>query len=357
MSCYKIIGLMSGTSMDGVDLTYATYTKDKSGIWHYQLIHSKSFSYEEKIQQKLSKSTTLKSSELHLFDRELGRYYAKLINNFISENGIIPDEINAIASHGHTVFHQPEKGFTVQIGSGIEMAVNTGIQVINDFRSKDVALNGQGAPLVPIGDKLLFNSCADAFINIGGFTNVSFPNQNPIIAFDICPGNLPLNRIMQNSFNKAYDDKGGQARKGKVDIKLFNQLNKLKYYQQAPPKSLGTEWLDEVLYPQLAPQYSPNDLLCTLVEHIAYQISRVLKEYNAQKIILSGGGAMNKFLVERIIHLSGCQLVEIDTQTIEYKEAIIFGFLGALFLANEINILKEVTGAKRSSKSGTLHLP
>lgn len=356
MNSYTIIGLMSGTSMDGVDLTLASYEKSENGNWSYRLINYESFSYTNDLKSKLSILTSLPAAQLFEFDREIGRYFGELVNQFIEKYTIDKTNIDAIASHGHTVFHQPEKGYTVQIGSGIEIALKTGVKVINDFRSKDVALGGQGAPLVPIGDKLLFNDLADAFLNIGGFTNISLPNQQPILAFDISPGNLPLNEVMKKNFGLAYDPNGRFASEGKIDQQLLEKLNCLEYYNQNGPKSLGTEWLEAHFNPLLYNR-NPHDLLRTLVEHIASQISIVLNKHDVKRLAITGGGALNTFLVDRIKDLSVAKIIELEQHTIEFKEAIVFGFLGALYLAGENNILKEVTGARASSKSGTLHLP
>ena len=233
MSLYQVIGIMSGTSMDGVDIVITTFKINKEYNWEYELKATKSIPYENHLLSDIQRSTLMSPNELLILDKQIGQYFASLVNQLLSENNIDKKDIDAIASHGHTIFHQPEKGYTYQIGCGETIAYQTGIRVINDFRQKDVIAGGQGAPLVPIGDLLLFNNLADAFLNIGGFANICF-TKNKVTAFDICPGNLPLNRVM-NEIGLDYDKNGELSRKGSVDETILKQLNKLEYYSNIPP--------------------------------------------------------------------------------------------------------------------------
>lgn len=354
---YSIIGIMSGTSLDGIDITYSNYYQDFKNNWTFTLINAKTYTHSNYIHSKLSNATNLNSNEIFSLDKELGQHIAELINNFIREFNIDKNQIDAIASHGHTIFHQPSEKYTLQIGCGTTISILTNLSVINDFRSKDVALGGQGAPLVPVGDSLLFNQLADGFLNIGGFTNISFTQENKMIAFDISPGNLPSNLLMK-TIHKAYDENGNEAAKGSINEDMLDKLNALDFYQLTPPKSLGIEWLIQYFYPIIN---NTNDTLqnklFTINEHIAIQISTTIKKYNLTKVIVSGGGAYNNFLISRIKYHTKSEIIIPDSSIIEFKEAIIFGLLGALYLAKENNVLCSVTGASRNSCSGVLHIP
>jgi anhydro-N-acetylmuramic acid kinase len=292
---------------------------------------------------------------LSQLNTELGELYGKMVNQFILEYKIDKSEIHAIASHGQTVFHQPDKGFTTQIGCGTRIAVETGIQVINDFRSKDVYLGGQGAPLVPVGDFLLFNKLADAFLNIGGFCNISFKEKGELIAFDICPGNLPLNKLALNKGLK-YDKNGDLARNGEINFFLLGLLNGLPYYQEKYPKSLGVEWLEMEFYPMIKFDKEIENNLRTVVEHIAMQLTDTINKLDVKRVLITGGGVKNEYLIERLKQYSQKEIIIPEDDIINLKEAIIFGFLGALYLEKDTNVFKSVTGAKNDSVSGTLHL-
>lgn len=355
MSLYTVIGVMSGTSMDGIDIVYATYEFSENELCNHVVQHSKTYEYSTYLLENLKISTQLSPSELLILDKILGIYYSERIINFINEFDINPSKIDAIASHGHTIFHQPEKGFTYQIGCGETIAFKTGIKVINDFRQKDVVAGGQGAPLVPIGDKLLYSSLADAFLNIGGFCNISIPSDTTV-AFDISPGNLPLNKIA-TELDKTYDSSGLIARSGSIDKVILNELNEIDYYSNPPPKSLGTEWVKANFTPVVSRINNPKDRMCTVVEHLAEQISRTCIKNSIKSLYITGGGAYNDFLIERIKEKSKLQIIIPDAVEIEFKEAIIFGLLGALFLEGKPNTLSSVTGASRDVIGGVLHLP
>lgn len=356
MSKYEIIGLMSGTSMDGLDIAHVSFQKQENGDFVHQTIHTHQITLPESIREELVRISELSPQNIYILDKTLGRFYADSINQFLSLKKINKKNIDAIASHGQTIFHQPHNGFTVQIGCGSTIAYHTGIPVINDFRTKDIIAGGQGAPLVPIGDFELFKEFADAFLNIGGFANISFKENQLIKAFDICPGNLPLNKLV---FNKGLSfDKDGQiARSGEINFFLLDLLNSLEYYSKSGPKSLGTEWLEEQFYPLLKFDKEIENNLRTVVEHIAFQIANTLNQFNIQSVMISGGGARNKFLIERLEHYYNGKVVIPDHETIEFKEAIIFAFLGALYLDKKPNTIPSVTGAERPVIGGTLHIP
>ncbi len=354
MTTYNIISLMSGTSLDGLDIAYVQISRNNENSWSFDLRIAETMEYSDEMIESLSISTELSAPALFQLDKVLGQTMGEAVNRFISKNKISKSEIQLIASHGHTVYHQPEKGFTVQIGCGSAMALKTGISVVNDFRTKDVILGGQGAPLVPIGDFELFKNEADAFLNIGGISNISFKSKGKIIAFDCCPGNLPLNKLAQNK-GLNYDKNGDLARAGEINFFLLDLLNGLPFYQLTGPKSLGTEWLEQYFYPLVKFDRDIENNLRTIIEHEAYQIGQVLNRHEIESVMITGGGAFNQFLVERIQHYYKGKVVLPAKETIEFKEAIIFAFLGALYLEKTPNCLSEVTGASQDVCGGVFH--
>lgn len=349
---FKVIGLMSGTSLDGVDICAADFTLNNTQ-WSFTINHAETIKYSANFLELLTQSTQLNSEELLKLDVNLGKYYGVLINRFIEKHQL---KIDFIGSHGHTVFHQPEKGFTLQIGSGQHIANTTQLPVYCDFRSKDVSLAGQGAPLVPIGDELLFNTY-DACFNFGGFSNVSFKINNQRIAFDVCPFNIPLN-LLANQLNLPYDKEGEMAKSGQLDVALLEQLNQLYYYKKPAPKSLGAEWFASEFYPLIKQSpLSIKDKLHTISVHIAQQIAFVINSIDASTILLTGGGVYNTFILELIQQHISKNIVVPSKEIIDYKEALIFAFLAVLKRNNQINVLKSVTGASKDSCSGVLFTP
>lgn len=352
---YKIIGLMSGTSLDGLDICYSKFLV-KSGKWEYEILNTQTVSYPSVLLEKLKVATKLSGLDLFLLDKELGVFFGKSVNDFISENSISKTDIDAIASHGQTVFHQPELGFTCQIGCGETIAVETGIDTINDFRKKDVLHGGQGAPLVPIGDKLLFSEQADAFLNIGGFANFSKINDDDsVTAFDICPANIVINHFAR-AIGLEYDKDGIIASENEVDELLLERLNKIPTYSENQPTSLGIEWIEKEFFTKF--NLSNNldkENLSTVTEHAAFQIAKRLNENNCKSVFVTGGGAKNKHLISRIKHYFNGKIIIPTEQTIDFKEALIFAFLGVLFLENTPNCLPSVTGAKKAVVGGVMH--
>ncbi|MDA7580760.1 anhydro-N-acetylmuramic acid kinase [Crocinitomicaceae bacterium] len=355
MSLYTLIGAMSGTSMDGVDIVCTQFETAENKPIKYTCNCFKTYPYSSKILDSLMESTKLNAPELLQLDKRLGRYFAQCITEFIEEHKLDVSEIDAIASHGHTVYHQPENGFTCQIGCGDTIAYYTGIKVINDFRQKDVIAGGTGAPLVPLGDQLLYGHIADAFLNIGGFCNISVLGDTTI-AYDICPGNLPLNYLM-GRLGKSYDANGESARKGQLDAALLEALNNLPYYDEQYPKSLGTEWLEIEFTPLINASKNTYNTLNTVVEHIATQISKACMAHEVNHLYITGGGAYNSYLVQKIEKKTNVKIILPTPAEIEFKEAIIFSFLGLRYLEKRHNTLPDVTGAKHGVIGGVLHLP
>jgi anhydro-N-acetylmuramic acid kinase len=349
---YRAIGLMSGTSLDGVDLASCVFTL-KDNVWSYQIEEAETFSYPEEWLSLLPQLMQVDAYTYAKANSDLGYYFGRLIKAFIQSHNI---EADFVASHGHTIFHQPGIGLTTQIGSGAAIAVTCGLPVICDFRSTDVGLGGQGAPLVPIGDALLFSDFAFC-LNLGGFSNVSYNAGGKRIAYDVCPVNTILNKLALR-VGLDFDRDGLMARSGKVDLALLEKLNDLTYYDLEPPKSLGFEWNDENVWPLINASSLPvEDLLRTVVEHVAIQLANSMSSLERGKMLVTGGGAKNVFLIERFASHSEHELVVPSDLMIDYKEALIFAFLGVLRVRGEVNCLSSVTGASRDSIGGGIFLP
>ena len=348
---YTVTGLMSGSSMDGVDLAYCELHWDGKH-WKHRILEAATFPYSNEFLPKLEQACSWYADRIKDLDRELGVFYGGLLNEFHRKIRHRPDYI---ASHGHTILHEPDKGITLQAGNGRIMAQLTGITVINDFRSEDVAQGGQGAPLVPLGDHLLFSDFSGC-LNLGGFANISCKNhKGDRIAYDLCPANMALNWVAGLE-GKAYDRNGEMARSGKVHKGLLAKLNRLDFYGDPPPKSLGREWFLEHLLPLLQQsRLSVSDLMATVLEHIALQISTGINTAGIQSLLITGGGALNLTLIERLQYYTRASLVIPEEQLIHYKEALIFALLGILKIRNEINCLASVTGGREDISAGTIH--
>lgn len=345
---------MSGTSLDGIDIVAAKFTKVSNQQWGFTIEAAKTYPFSDALLTSLFNATNLSGAQLASLDHKLGSYFGDCVNDFIEKNNFSAAEFDAIASHGQTIFHQPCKGFTVQIGNPAVIAVKTGVPTIGDFRTKDVLHGGQGAPLVPIGDRYLFSEQADAFLNIGGFANISAVENGVIKAYDICPANLPLNKLARVK-GMSYDKNGTLARTGDINYFLLDLLNSLKYYEQTAPKSLGAEWLENEFYPLLKFDKDIENNLATVVEHIADKIAHELNRLSVKRLMITGGGAKNDFLIERLQRYYKGEIITVTEQLIDFKEALIFGLLGALYLNNEPNCLASVTGATKDVIGGVLH--
>ncbi|MDR1348039.1 MAG: anhydro-N-acetylmuramic acid kinase [Prevotellaceae bacterium] len=346
---YYALGLMSGTSLDGLDLALCHFVKALK--WNYKVVAAATVEYPEDLRAKLDESIELSAYEFVKLDVDLGKFIGEKINDFLATQSIKPD---FIASHGHTTFHQPQNGFTSQIGNGAAIAANTGITTICDFRTTDVALCGQGAPLVPIGDELLFDQY-DACLNLGGISNISFRMHGIRTAFDISPCNMALN-YLANKMNMPYDNNGENARKGNINAGLLNMLDNIDFYKKTGAKSLGKEWFDTVFQPCVdSAEISIYDKLRTVTEHIASQIETVLDKQSIETVLVTGGGARNVFLIECLSAAKNRKIIIPDSQTIDFKEAIIFAFLGVLRMRGEANCLRAVTGAKTDSCGGCIY--
>ena len=349
---YRVIGVMSGTSLDGIDLCVVSF--EFNGSWSFRIELADTIPYSPSWRTKLKSAIELPAHLLNQLDVEYTRFLAETISHFIAMNKIT--ELDAVCSHGHTVLHRPDEGLTYQIGNRPEIGQGIGLPVVCDFRVQDVKLGGQGAPLVPIGDRLLFSEY-DVCLNLGGFSNVSFDKEGERIAFDISPVNIVLNELA-HELGHEFDYNGELARSGNRHESLFNELNNLAYYRTPPPKSLGLEWVLEEVFPLTRSFEVPvADKLNTFCEHIALQIANQLNPLNIKTVLVTGGGALNKYLIDRIKEYVDANIIIPDSRIIEFKEALVFGLLGVLKLREEINCLKSVTGAKRDHSSGQIYLP
>jgi anhydro-N-acetylmuramic acid kinase len=340
---------MSGTSLDGLDICFVSFKK--SNYSKYNIINSKTYRYNEKWIEKLKKSIFLNKQELKKIDIEYGTLISNYLKEFISEFSI--DKIDLISSHGHTVFHEPNKGKTLQIGDGKTINKIIKTDVVCDFRTQDVKYKGQGAPLVPIGDLDLFSNYKFC-LNLGGFSNVSIKDNNKIKAFDICPVNTVLNHYSKK-MGYTFDQDGVLSKKGTVNLDLLNQLNQMSFYNKSGPKSLGIEFVKSKVIPLIDSHIlNPKDILRTYIEHISDQISKSIGSYFNDRILISGGGTYNNTLIDSIKTKVKSKVIVPDSQIIDYKEALIFAYMGLLKSKEKINCLKSVTGAIKDHSSGKI---
>lgn len=347
---YNVIGVMSGTSLDGVDLAHITF-KTNNGKWNFDIHECETVAYDDDWFYRLKHAVSFSDAELKQLNVAYTQLLGGIVKNFIEKRKI--QNLDAVCSHGHTILHQPQNGLTLQIGNLPEIANILGQTVVCDFRAADVKLGGQGAPLVPIGDRMLFPDY-DYCLNLGGFSNVSFESDGRRVAFDISPVNTVLN-FYADLLGLDYDDKGQIARSGQVDLDLLSELNALDFYKKTWPKSLGFEFVKETVLPLVDGFDIPiENILRTFTEHVAIQLAAALPKKSG-KILVTGGGAYNDFLIARMqFHLPEMQIEIPPKKILEYKEALIFALLGILKLRNEINVLASVTGATHDHSSGVV---
>ena len=347
MKTYFAIGLMSGTSLDGLDICYAKF--QNIATWEFEILKTETIPYSPEWKNHLQNAILLSAEDLLALDKEYGFYLGEKTQEFISKNNIT--DLDFIASHGHTVFHQPQRKFTLQIGDGRAIKLTTKKPVIYDFRSQDVLMGGNGAPLVPIGDELLFSQY-DACLNLGGFSNISLQKNHQRIAFDISPVNVVLNYFAEK-LGKNYDENGDFARNGAINFKILEELNTLTFYQKPAPKSLGVEFVNSEVLPLLKDEI-PENIIATFTEHIAEQIAKVFNDNQLKTVLVTGGGTFNTYLLEKIREKSQTELIVPDENIINFKEALIFAFMGVLRLRNEVNVLCSATGSSENHCSGIL---
>ncbi|MGI9532808.1 anhydro-N-acetylmuramic acid kinase [Lutimonas sp.] len=351
-----VIGLMSGTSLDGLDLVYVKIELNKG--YHFEILETEAVNYSDIWKNRLKDAFGFSGEKLTFLDAQYGKFLGQQVEDFIQKKSI--EKIDFIASHGHTIFHDPGRGYTLQIGNGAQLSATTKRKVICDFRTQDVALGGQGAPLVPIGDQLLF-SHYDFCLNLGGFANISYQKEISRIAYDICAVNIVLNHFTRLN-GLEYDDGGKMASEGKVNKDLLHELNSLGYYKEMAPKSLGYEFVIETQLPLIEKyELSLPDILATCVEHSAVQIAEIVNQVVTEnegaqyRMLITGGGAYNTYLIERIKDLCAVDVIIPSKEIIEFKEALIFALLGVLRNEGQVNCLKSVTGASHDHSGGQIY--
>ncbi len=354
---------MSGSSLDGLDIAYCRFSLEGNS-WKFDILSTEVIPYPEDWKMEILQlpiANTKSFWETHI---RLGHYFGNQLSHFMARNNL-QQKVDLVASHGHTVFHFPQQKFTAQIGDGAAIATITNLPVVCDFRSDDIALGGQGTPIVPIGDLLLFKDYRFC-LNIGGISNISGKTGKRIVAFDICAANQVLN-LLANKLGKEYDADGDLAASGKLNTELLERLNAITFYQQRYPKSLDNSFSREVVWPIIASfEISTEDKLRTYTEHIAMQVATHLQHIFSfekiavsadDKMLLTGGGAFNKFLVSRMAALCGVTVVLPDDEIVKFKEALVIAFMGVLRLRNERNVLCSVTGASKDSTGGAMYIP
>jgi anhydro-N-acetylmuramic acid kinase len=358
---YRVIGLMSGSSLDGLDIAFIEF-QEQAGKWTYEIKNADCIPYDDEWKLKLSNSIDLSAAEYLLLNADYGHLVGKLVNNFISSYGL-QYQVSLISSHGHTTFHVPARKMTAQLGDGAAIAAETLLPVITDLRAMDIAFGGQGAPIVPVGEKWLLPQY-DYFLNLGGIANIS-ANKETYTAFDICPANRVLNMLAADA-GKEFDEDGALATKGNISEILLKELNSLDYYKLTGPKSLANDFGTDIVYPIIKNSgVSVNDQLRTYTEHIALQIRNAITMLGSPpatslSLLATGGGAHNQFLVQRITEILKDIRIEVvipEQQLINFKEALIMAFIGVLRWRQEINVLSTVTGAERDSINGALWIP
>ena len=352
MKQYRTIGLMSGTSLDGVDIA-CCLLKEEEGCWSYSIDCAETIPYQAEWKERLLAMPNASAMELAQSHATFGHYLGILARNFSEKHMLVAD---LVASHGHTIFHQPQNGFSFQLGDGSAIAAECGLPVVSDFRTLDIAFGGQGAPLVPMGDQLLFSDYEQC-LNIGGFANISFQHNGHRLAFDVCPANIILNHFSEK-LGLPFDKDGLIAASGNINSSLLNKLNQIGYYRLLPPKSLGREWVESILLPVIdVNTIALNDILCTVTEHIAIQLAKTINDNSGHQVLITGGGALNIFLINRLKTYTNAQLIIPDPIIVNYKEALVFALLGVLRYRGETNCLADVTGASENVAGGGIFLP
>lgn len=348
---------MSGSSLDGLDIVFAELT-EQSGNWSYEMLAADCYAYTNEWQERLQNAIHLPALDYQLLHTAYGHYLGQQVNRFIEQHHL-HYKVGLISSHGHTSFHVPAQKMTAQLGDGAAIAAETGLPVVSDLRALDIAFGGQGAPIVPIGEKLLLKGY-DYYLNLGGIANISFYEGSNYVAFDICAANRVLNLLAAKE-GKEYDAGGAMAASGSVHADLLQQLAVLPYYQLPYPKSLANSFGIEQVFPLIESfGLSTADALRTYVEHIVFQIAATINPQSAgtnRKLLATGGGALNTFLIQQLSERLTSKDVEVvvpNENLVQYKEALIMALIGVLRWRQEYNVLSSVTGAQRDSIGGAV---
>lgn len=357
---YKVIGLMSGSSLDGLDIAFVQL-QENGGKWSYEILHANCYEYDSQWINKLKNAIDLPALDYQLLHAEYGHYLGKQVNLFIEKN-ILHHQVALISSHGHTTFHVPQKLMTTQLGDGAAIAAETQLPVVTDLRAMDIAFGGQGAPIVPIGEKLLLGDYT-YFLNLGGIANISANINDSFVAFDVCAANRVLNMLAEEK-GFAFDDAGKIAAAGNINDELLQKLNELEYYKLPHPKSLANDFGIETVFPIIKrSSISIEDAMRTYVEHIVFQIKNAIiscqPATDNSQLLATGGGAFNSFVIKRlkdVLQEMNIEVIIPEKNLVLYKEALIMALMGILRWREEYNVLSSVTGAKRNSIGGALWL-
>ncbi|XP_064473646.1 anhydro-N-acetylmuramic acid kinase-like [Ornithodoros turicata] len=362
---YEVIGVMSGSSLDGLDIIYTRFSLTSSDCWEYNIQHCTCYNYSPTWIDKLKHATSTSALEYQLLNTEYGRYIGEYVLRFIRENRL-DGKVHLIACHGHTVFHLPSQLTTSTLGDGATVAAVTGLPVVSDLRSMDVALGGQGSPIALTAERKLFGNEYQFFLNIGGMACLTYAGKNysDSFAVDVCPANQLLN-LLANREGRAFDRSGEMAKSGKVSTRLLKDLDDFDYYKKSFPKSLGVDFGPEILYPLIqAHDLSTADALQTFTEHICNQVAEVIRLVErtvkdglpqSSKMLVTGGGARNLFLVDRLTErLKEFRITVVvpNDELVKFKEALVTSVIGVQRLRGEENFIGEVSGASRSSIGG-----
>lgn len=365
MKEYKVVGVMSGSSLDGLDIIYVVFHVAPNGSWRYSIKHTMCQPYPVYWLDKLRHAVSMNALEYQLLHTEYGRYLGDFVEFFLNENKL-QGQVDLVACHGHTVFHLPAQLTTCQLGDGAAVAAVTGIQTVSDFRSVDVALEGQGSPFSLAAERKLFGTEYQYFLNIGGMACLTYVGKgnDSSFAVDICPANQLLNLLAEQD-GKSFDSEGEMAASGTTNIRLLKDLDGFDYYKKPFPKSLNVDFGPEILYPLIrARDLSTRDAMRTLVEHICNQVAVIVEAVKRRlgnsapeecKMLVTGGGARNTFLVKRLTETLkplGISVVVPTDQLVKFKEALMTAVLAVLRVRGETNFFSKVSGAKRDSVGG-----
>jgi anhydro-N-acetylmuramic acid kinase len=358
---YRTLGLMSGSSLDGLDIVFAEL-HENAGRWSFEILAADCYEYEPHWKTRLQEAVSMNALDYQLLHTAYGHYLGQQVNHFIEDNNL-HFRIGLISSHGHTTFHVPQQRMTAQLGDGAAIAAETKLPVVSDLRALDVAFGGQGAPIVPIGEKLLFPEYP-LFLNLGGIANISFHVPGKYVAFDVCPANRVLN-LLSGLAGQEYDEGGQMAAAGQVHAGLLLQLNELPYYTQSYPKSLANNFGTDEVFPLVQSfGLSHQDGLRTYTEHIVQQVKKAASlmeltqiDGTPHKLLVTGGGAFNTFLIQRLSEELGSLGIEVvvpEPKIVKYKEALIMALIGVLRWRQEYTVISSVTGAERDSIGGAV---
>lgn len=364
----KFIGLMSGTSMDGIDAALVQFSDSRALLLAHHT-HSLPEPLRKKLLELAHNRARLNLDDLGEADAELGEVFAEAVTTLLKNSGQAAHDIRAIGSHGQTIWHRPDAKFpfTLQIGDPNRIACRTGITTVADFRRHDMAAGGQGAPLVPAFHKAIFSKAGEnrVILNIGGIANITFLSGNSAacLGFDTGPGNILMDAWTQLHRQQRYDQNGDWAASSAVNEQLLSVLMQDDYLRQTPPKSTGREhynldWLQTIL--STLPQMSPATVQASLCAFTAQSIARALREFlpNIQRLIVCGGGVHNRQLMKELNRLLQPTVIESTEQHglhPDWVEAAAFAWLAKQTLEGRPGNLPQVTGASQSVILGGIY--